>query len=148
MKRYKIKFSGTGEFIIISPAILLSLIRDVEKSEKQEITVDVERLMPESYQQYILNVINSNHENPYFAFDYICKNPIRKTELFHILEKQLEQMNVESTECFEEIRLIEKKGRWLELDCTEHFWIACKDTEAIFLYCHSDGRQETLVIEY
>ena len=69
----------------------------------------VERLMPESYQQYILNVINSNRENPYFTFDYICKNPIRKTELFHILEKQLEQMNVENKECFEEIRLIEKK---------------------------------------
>ena len=34
----------------------------------------VERLMPESYQQYILNVINSNRENPYFTFDYICKN--------------------------------------------------------------------------
>lgn len=148
MTKYKIKFSGKREFIIISPGILLSLIREVQKSVKKEISVDVEQLMPESYQQYILNVINVNRDNPYFAFDYICENPVRKKELFQILRKQLGRVRLENKGCFDEIRLIEKRGKWFELECAEPFWIACKDVEGIFLYCHSDGRQEVLIIEY
>lgn len=147
MTTYKLKFVGNREFIIISPQILQLLLADVRRSQEKELSVDMGQLIPDAYRDYLLNVINSNREESYFSYDYIQRKPVALAELLKITEKQLKQMNIGNAECFEEIQLLEKKGRWLELDCTDTFWIACKDTEALFLYRHSDGSEEIIKVE-
>lgn len=147
MTKYKLKFVGNREFIIISPQILQELLADVRKSKEKELFVDMGQLIPNAYREYLLNVINSNRSEPYFSFDYIKQDPVALAELFRITEKQLKQMNIGDAECFEEIQLLERRGQWLELDCTEPFWIACKDTEALFLYRHTDGSEEIIMVE-
>lgn len=147
MTEYKLKFVGDREFIIISPQILQVLLEDVRKSKEKELSVDMAQLIPGAYGEYLLNVINSNRMESFFSFDYIKRDPVALAELFRITEKQLKQMNIGDAECFEEIQLLEKKGRWLELECTDPFWIACKDTEAVFLYRHLDGSEEIIMVE-
>lgn len=44
--------------------------------------------------------------------------------------------------CFDTVRLLKKRGKVLELDCSKRFWIACKNLEAVFQYCHPDGTTE------
>ena len=70
---YKLKFVGDGEFIIISPPILRRLIEKVKKSSEKELTVEFDHLFPRPYQEYLLNVINSNSDEPYFSYEYIPK---------------------------------------------------------------------------
>lgn len=147
MTKYKLKFVGDREFIIISPQILQVLLADVRRSKEKELSVDMERLMPDAYKDYLVNVINSNRREPYFSFDYIKQNPIALTALYNIIMHQLRLMNIEDTGCFEEVRMLEKKGQWMELDCSDTFWVVCKDTEAIFLYRHTDGSEEVIMVE-
>lgn len=139
MTVYELKFVSNGEFIVISPQILQNLIGKVMESSQRELLISIDRLFPKDYQEYVLNILNSNEENPYFSFEYITSTPMSQRELFTIIEHQLEKMRVEEEKCFETVRLLEKKGMVLELDCSNNFWIACKNSEAIFQYKKVNG---------
>lgn len=85
-----------------------------------------------------MNVINSNSDEPYFSYGYIKKLPLVQKDLFKITEHQLEEMRVEDVTCFDTVKLLEKRGKILELNCSNSFWIACKNSEAVFQYRHPD----------
>ena len=46
---YRITFSGQGEFLIISPRILNTLIEKIHNSGKLELSIQVGDIMSESY---------------------------------------------------------------------------------------------------
>ena len=144
---YKLKFVGDGELIIISPPILHRLIEKVKMSSEKELSVDIDRLFPRSYQEYLLNVINSNSDEPYFSYEYITKTPLYQKDLFKIAEHQLEDIKIEDVNCFDTVRLLEKRGHVLELNCSNGFWIACKNSEAVFQYSNPDGTLEIIKVE-
>ena len=114
---YKLKFVGDGEFIIISPPILRRLIEKVKKSSEKELTVEFDHLFPRPYQEYLLNVINSNSDEPYFSYEYIPKVLLDQNDLFKIAEHQLEEMKIEDVNCFDTVRLLKKRGNVLEMNC-------------------------------
>lgn len=147
MRVYKLKFIGEGKFMILSPSILRRLIEKVKKSPKKELSVDIDRLFPKAYQEYLLHVINSNSDEPYFSYDYIKKIPLAQKDLLKITEHQLEELMVEDAACFDTVRLLEKRGEILELNCSNNFWIACKNSEAVFQYSHPDGTLEIIRVE-
>lgn len=142
MTVYKLRFVGEGEFIIISPLILHRLIEKVKLSPEKELSVEIDRLFPGAYQEYLLNVINSNSDEPYFSYGYIAKAALTQKDLFKIAEYQLEKMKIEDVKCFDTVRLLEKRGNILELNCSNGFWIACKNSEAVFQYSNPDGTVE------
>ena len=129
---YKLKFVGDGEFIIISPPILRRLIEKVKKSSEKDLTVEFDHLFPRPYQEYLLNVINSNSDEPYFSYEYIPKVLLDQNDLFKIAEHQLEEMKIEDVNCFDTVRLLKKRGNVLEMNCSNSFWTACKNSEACF----------------
>lgn len=143
---YKLKFAGDGEFIIISPHILHQLVEKVKKSSEKELSVDIDRLFPRTYQEYLLNVINSNSDEPYFFYDYLAKTPLDQKDLFKITEHQLEEMKIEDVNCFDTVRLLEKRGNVLELNCSNSFWIICRNSEAVFQYNNPDGTLEIIKV--
>lgn len=59
---YKLKFAGVGEFIILFPPVLHGLIEIVKSSQRKELSVNIDRLLPRRYQEYLLKIINSNSE--------------------------------------------------------------------------------------
>ena len=140
-------YEKDGEFIIISPPILHRLIEKVKMSSEKELSVDIDRLFPRSYQEYLLNVINSNSDEPYFSYEYITKTPLDQEDLFKIAEHQLEDIKIEDVNCFDTVRLLEKRGHVLELNCSNGFWIACKNSEAVFQYSNPDGTLEIIKVE-
>ena len=131
---YRITFSGQGEFLIISPRILNTLIEKIHNSGKLELSIQVGDIMSESYREYILNVINSNREDSYFCFSNIPENPITMKQLYQITEEQMKNLDI-------------GKGKLLEINCSEVFWIACQDSESVFLYQYANGMEEKIVIE-
>ena len=135
MTIYKLRFVGNGEFIVISPQILQRLIGKVMESSKRELSVSIDSLFPKEYQEYVLNVLNSNGESPYFSFEYITSTPMSQRELFTIIGHQLGKMRVEEEKCFETVRLLEKKGMVLELNCSNNFWIVCKNSDDNAVQC-------------
>lgn len=94
MTVYKLRFVGEGEFIITSPLILHRLIEKVKNSQRKELCVDMDRLFPRTYQEYLLKVINSNSDKPYFFYDYITKETLDQKDLFKIAEHQLGEMKL------------------------------------------------------
>lgn len=138
---------GDGEFIIISPQILHTLIEEVKNNPEKELLVDINRLFPRQYREYLLNVINSNKDETYFSYEYITKVPVDQNELFKIAEHQLDTLKMEDAKCFDVVRLLEKKGKVLELNCNNSFWIACKNSEALFQYSCPDGSLEIIKVE-
>ena len=144
---YRITFSGQGEFLIISPRILNTLIEKIHNSGKLELSIQVGDIMSESYREYILNVINSNREDSYFCFSNIPENPITMKQLYQITEEQMKNLDIGKEKCFERIRLLEKKGKLLEINCSEVFWIACQDSESVFIYQYANGMEEKILIE-
>lgn len=144
---YKLKFVGDGEFIIISPQILHTLIEEVKNNPEKELLIDINQLFPRQYREYLLNVINSNKDETYFSYEYITKVPVDQNELFKIAEHQLDTLKMEDAKCFDVVRLLEKKGKVLELNCNNSFWIACKNSEALFQYNCPDGSLEIIKVE-
>lgn len=68
-------------------------------------------------------------------------------QLYQITEEQMKNLDIGKEKCFERIRLLEKKGKLLEINCSEVFWIACQDSESVFLYQYANGMEEKIVIE-
>lgn len=133
--------------MIISPQILHTLIEEIHHRDSPELAVQAEELLPESYREYILNVINSNREDGYFCPPDFQEHPITVRQLYQIAERQMKKLDIEAERCFERVSLLEKKGELLKIDCSEPFWIACQDSEAVFLYQYADGMEEQIVVE-
>ena len=57
-----------------------------------------------------------------------------QNDLFKIAEHQLEEMKIEDVNCFDTVRLLKKRGNVLEMNCSNSFWTACKNSEAVFQY--------------
>lgn len=147
MAEYRLKFIGNGEFLVISPELLSLLLSRIGGSKEKEVLVDIDSWMPGEYQEYVLNVINTNREIDGFSFGWILSETLTQTELFQIVEKQLRDLELDDKKCFERVRLLEKKGNIIELNCSGTFWLVCKNTEAVFLYEKEDGGMERIVIK-
>lgn len=107
--------------------------------------------MPADFAKYLMNVINSNRQlSIHFRYSQIAAAPITKREFYQLMQKQLNLMDMDRTFCFESIKLVDTLAgeAGFDIDCTELFFWACKDTTVRFTYIYSDGRQETLIIEY
>lgn len=151
MKEYRLKINGRYGFIILSPQTISLLISKIHNSPNKELAVKVEDIMPADFARYLVNVINSNRQtNICFRYSQIAADPITKRELYQLMQKQLSFMDMDKTLCFENIKLVNTMTgeTGFDIDCTEPFFWACKDSAARFVYTFSDGRQETLVIEY
>lgn len=151
MKEYKLKINGGYDFIIVSPQTISLLISKIHDSLDKELSVTVEDIMPADFAKYLMNVINSNRQSSiHFRYSQIVADPITKRELYRLMQEQLNLMDMDRTLCFESIKLVDTLAgeAGFDIDCTEPFFWACKDTTVRFTYTYSDGRQETLVIEY
>ena len=151
MKEYTLIIKGEMDFIILSPQVLSSLITQIHNSPERKVVVSIESIMPPTFTDYLLRVINSNRfSNERFRYRYILENPVTKKGLYEILRQQLSNTDIEKSLCFQTIRLTDTFRGDVELDmeCNKPFFWACKDTAAKFVYTFPDGREETLVIEY
>lgn len=151
MKEYTLIIKEEMDFIILSPQVLSSLITQIHNSPERKVVVSIESIMPPTFTDYLLRVINSNRfSNERFRYRYILENPVTKKGLYEILRQQLSNTDIEKSLCFQTIRLTDTFRGDVELDmeCNKPFFWACKDTAAKFVYTFPDGREETLVIEY
>jgi len=146
LAEYRLKFEYSEEFIVLSSLILRGLIRKIRGSPERRLNISLSGLLPESYQDYILRVINSNSEEPYFSYRYIEKIPLQKNGLFRIVQHQLSGMdlNEEQAEerCFSSVRLLDRKVPFLELNCSGRFWQVCRDRRSAIFYVNPDGSAE------
>ena len=151
MKEYRLKINGGYDFIIISPQTISLLISKIHNSPDKELAVKVEDIMPADFARYLVDVINSNRQaNIRFRYSQIAADPITKRELYRLMEEQLSLMNMDRMMCFERIKLVDKTigEAGFDMECSEPFFWACKDSVAKFVYTYPDGRQEVLTIEY
>lgn len=139
------------EFIIIFPPMFAALIAEIHRSPEQEVSIPIETIMPSRLRDYLLGVIRANrYEHEKFRFEYILEDPVTKNGLYEILKEQLARADMDRIPCFQNVSLGNDLRGVVELDmkCKEHFFLACRDSRAEFVYSFDDGTEETLVIEY
>lgn len=76
MKEYTLIIKEEMDFIILSPQVLSSLITQIHNSPERKVVVSIESIMPPTFTDYLLRVINSNRfSNERFRYRYILENP-------------------------------------------------------------------------
>lgn len=79
MKEYTLIIKEEMDFIILSPQVLSSLITQIHNSPERKVVVSIESIMPPTFTDYLLRVINSNRfSNERFRYRYILENPVTK----------------------------------------------------------------------
>lgn len=77
MREYKLKIKGGSDFVIVSPKVIAALVKEIYNTPQKELSVAVEKIMPEDFTQYLMRVINSNrYTNDQFRFREILEDPI------------------------------------------------------------------------
>lgn len=151
MDEFKLKIKEENNFIIVMPQTLALLISKIYYSLNPNFTICVDEILPEDLVRYVVNVINGNRfTNKRFYFkEFSLKHPITKREYYQLVLEQLKQMEMEQTFCFEEILLSisVRDGYKFEIECEEHFFRACKDINAKFVFSYPDDRQKVLRID-
>lgn len=151
MQECKLIIDGGKDFVIITPQMLSALISRIRGLPKRELVVAVREILPQSLEEYMEKVINTNrYTASCFRYGYILEDPITKRELHRILRQQLEVLEMNRTACFQSIVLADTISgeAGFDIACTEPFFWACKDSGVRFVYAGPEGEQETLVIEY
>ena len=60
MREYKLKIKGGSDFVIVSPKVIAALVKEIYNTPQKELSVAVEKIIPEDFTQYLMRVINSN----------------------------------------------------------------------------------------
>lgn len=150
MKEYRLRISGGSDFVIVSPKVIAALVKEIYNTQERELSVTVEKIMPENFTNYLARVINSNrYTNERFRFREIMDDPITIQHIYQILQGQLGTMCMDDNSCFEHFELEKVDGEaGINMECSEPFFWACKDCAAQFVYTFSDGGQERIIVEY
>ena len=106
MREYKLKIKGGSDFVIVSPKVIAALVKEIYNTPQKELSVAVEKIMPEDFTQYLMRVINSNrYTNDQFRFREILEDPITNQHIYQILQEQLGEMRMDDKSCFEYFEL-------------------------------------------
>lgn len=149
MKNYKLSIAGVTDFIIISPEILRQFLLAAREAPKKQIKIPAEYVMPESYAEYLINVLNSNRWKKMFWFCQISERKLSLEQIYMILEYQMKKLKIGHLECFDRFTLItesaEKRYSY-SMELKPDFFCICRDDDSRFTYIYPDGRQECIVL--
>lgn len=149
MKNYKLSIAGVTDFIIISPEILRKFLLAAREAPKKQIKIPAEYVMPESYAEYLINVLNSNRWKKMFWFCQIAEKKLSLEQIYMILEYQMKKLKIGHLECFDRFTLItesaEKRYSY-SMEFKPDFFCICRDDDSRFTYIYPDGRQECIVL--
>lgn len=148
MKDYKLKFVGVKDLIIISPKVLENFIPHIYNSRHRELEIDIEDIMPKSYSNYLMEIINTNRGITGFEYENIRADVLVRKHIYQILQYQLQSLTIDKDKCFYTVCLQEEDSSGLDMECNEPFYWACKDSKSVFWYTDELGRQVKLVVEY
>lgn len=145
MKEYTLIIKEEMDFIILSPQVLSSLITQIHNSPERKVVVSIESIMPPTFTDYLLRVINSNRfSNERFRYRYILENPVTKKGLYEILRQQLSNTDIEKSPCFQTIHLTDTfRGDWSWIwSATNRFsGLAKIQQQSLFTRSRMDGRK-------
>lgn len=151
MREFKLRITGVENFAIISSSVLGMLIQKISKSDSCVLEIPVESIMPPGFTQYLVNVLNSNRENRLFQYNQIKDDPVRAEHIYQIMQYQMQQLQIESEDCFQKIILCtgnaEESMRY-EVEAKNSFFCICKNENSKFIYVFPDGRQESVLVEW
>lgn len=150
MREYKLKFVGVKDLIIISPKVLEAFIPHIYYSRNRELVVDIEKIMPQSYSDYLMKIINTNRGTSGFEYENIRADVLARNHIYQILQFQLQALTIDQSKCFYHVCLKEQKtdSAGLDMECNEPFYWACRDSKSVFWYTDELGKQVKLVVEY
>ena len=151
MQEYRLTINGGGDFVIITPQMLSSLISQIHRTPERELRVAVREILPQGLEDYMEKIINTNrYTATCFRYSQILEDPITKKELYRIVRGQLEVLEIDQTACFQSIVLADTISgeAGFDIACKESFFWACKDSRVRFVYICPDGEQEMLILKY
>lgn len=102
---FEIEFLELDEFIVLSPSIVKNILHIAQDSYSSCFSVSLEKLMDESYINYLVNIINGNRDHKMFEFHYLKNNEVSASDIHVIIEKQLSYLALNGIRYFSKVCL-------------------------------------------
>ena len=142
MNEYKIKITGNYDILILHPKIISNLIKKVKHSDKKELVIKADEIMPKNYNEYLKRVLQSNAS--------ITKSTSGKN-MYELIAEELEKLQVNNKQCFDKVSVVNNKIiTSFDVDTNETFYMLIKQRDSQFKYVfkNDNGEEITVLLEY
>lgn len=142
MNEYKIKITGNYDILILHPKIISNLIKKVKHSDKKELVIKADEIMPKNYNEYLKRVLQSNAS--------ITRSTSGKN-MYELIAEELEKLQVNNKQCFDKVSVVNNKIiTSFDVDTNETFYMLIKQSDSQFKYVFKNdkGEEITVLLEY
>lgn len=142
MNEYKIKIMGNYDILILHPKIISNLIKKVKHSDKKELVIKADEIMPKNYNEYLKRVLQSNAS--------ITRSTSGKN-MYELIAEELEKLQVNNKQCFDKVSVVNNKIiTSFDVDTNETFYMLVKQKDSQFKYVlkNDKGEEITVLLEY
>ena len=142
MNEYKIKIMGNYDILILHPKIISNLIKKVKHSDKKELVIKADEIMPKNYNEYLKRVLQSNAS--------ITRSTSGKN-MYELIAEELEKLQVNNKQCFYKVSVVNNKIiTSFDVDTNETFYMLVKQKDSQFKYFLKNDYVEeiTVLLEY
>ena len=142
MNEYKIKIMGNYDILILHPKIISNLIKKVKHSDKKELVIKADEIMPKNYNEYLKRVLQSNAS--------ITRSTSGKN-MYELIAEELEKLQVNNKQCFDKVSVVNNKIiTSFDVDTNETFYMLVKQKDSQFKYVlkNDNGEEITVLLEY
>lgn len=142
MSEYKIKITGNYDILILHPKIISNLIKKVKHSDKKELVIKADEIMPKNYNEYLKRVLQSNAS--------ITRSTSGKN-MYELIAEELEKLQVNNKQCFDKVSVVNNKIiTSFDVDTNETFYMLIKQRDSQFKYVfkNDNGEEITVLLEY
>lgn len=142
MNEYKIKITGNYDILILHPKIISNLIKKVKHSDKKELVIKADEIMPKNYNEYLKRVLQSNAS--------ITRSTSGKN-MYELIAEELEKLQVNNKQCFDKVSVVNNKIiTSFDVDTNETFYMLIKQRDSQFKYVfkNDNGEEITVLLEY
>lgn len=142
MNEYKIKITGNYDILILHPKIISNLIKKVKHSDKKELVIKADEIMPKNYNEYLKRVLQSNAS--------ITRSTSGKN-MYELIAEELEKLQVNNKQCFDKVSVVNNKIiTSFDVDTNETFYMLIKQRDSQFKYVFKNdkGEEITVLLEY
>ena len=145
-EKYEITIAGECSLVMVSPEMVGSLVQMVRESDKRELRIPAEVILPQGYAEYLLCVLEANlFQNFSEARQEISVMFLTGREegpdaglqaVYRRVAGQIEMLRVNQQECFEHVDLLAYPcGTQFYLNVSETFYRLAKQ-RLLFTYVY------------
>ncbi len=132
---HKIRITGEYDLLVLSPAIITCLLKQVKLSDAGKFVISAKAIFPPGYADYLKHVITANLNMP-------CTNHDMK-KICQMIVQQVSDLTVDQQKCFEKVSFNKRRSLvQFHLNASRTLYLLVMQKNSIFTYVYRDMEQK------